>query len=104
MNSYTGPWIVEVDTGLQRKFSIGEKQAVTLKAQAFNLLNSANYYVESGSGINQTKYSAVSCSEGTSGVCLTANGDPSTGGFQTKTSISQPNPPRILQFSFNYSF
>jgi hypothetical protein len=104
MNSYTGPWIIEVDTGLQRRFTIGEKQAITLKAQAFNLLNSANYYVEAGSGINQVKYNEVSCSTGVSGVCLTQNGDPSTGGFQTKTSISQPNPPRILQFSFNYSF
>jgi hypothetical protein len=103
MNSYTGPWIIEVDTGIQRKFSIKEKQAITLKAQAFNLLNNANYYVEAGSGINQVKYTS-SCNKDGSACTLAPNGTIATGGFQTKGSISQPNPPRILQFSFNYSF
>jgi hypothetical protein len=101
MNGYTGPWIVEVDTGLQRKFAIGERQAITLKAQAFNLLNSANYYVEAGSGVNQVKYNS-SCNKDETACTLSLNNG--TGGFQTKTAISQPNPPRILQFAFNYSF
>jgi hypothetical protein len=104
MNGYTGPWIIEVDTGIARKFAIGERQNITLKAQAFNLLNDANYYVEAGSGINQVKYNVVSCASESSDVCLSQNGNSSNGGFQYKSSISQPNPPRILQFSFNYSF
>jgi hypothetical protein len=111
MNSYTGPWIIEVDAGIARKFTIKDKQNITLKAQAFNLLNDANYYVEAGSGINAVKYATsgtdTNCGDGSTlnQTCtLVQNGDPSTGGFQTKTSISQPNPPRILQFSFNYSF
>lgn len=102
MNGYTGPWIIEVDTGIQRKFPIGERQAITLKAQAFNLFNSANYYVEAGSGVNAVKYSSTLNEDGS--YTLAPNGDMTNGGFQTKTSISQPNPPRILQFSFNYSF
>jgi hypothetical protein len=102
MNSYTGPWIIEVDTGLARKFAVGERQSVTLKAQAFNLLNDANYYVEAGSGVNQVKYTSSVNDDGS--YNLTPNGNVTNGGFKTKTAISQPNPPRILQFSFNYSF
>ena len=56
------------------------------------------------SGINQVKYNVVSCASESSDVCLSQNGNSSNGGFQYKSSISQPNPPRILQFSFNYSF
>jgi len=102
MNSYTGPWIIEVDAGIARKFTIKDKQNITLKAQAFNLLNDANYYVEAGSGLNQIKYTSVANTDGS--YTLSPNGSPANGGFQTKTAISQPNPPRILQFSFNYSF
>ena len=102
INAYTGPWIIEVDTGIARKFMIKEKVAMTLKAQAFNLLNDANYYVEAGSGINQVKYVATQKEDGS--YDLSPNGDVTNGGFKTKTAISQPNPPRILQFSFNLSF
>ncbi len=102
MNSYTGPWIIEVDTGIARKFTFKEKQNITLKAQAFNLLNDANYYVEAGSGINAVKYASTLNDDGS--YTLSPNGPAATGGFQYKSSISQPNPPRILQFSFNYSF
>jgi len=101
MNSYTGPWIIETDIGLQRKFEILEHQTITFKAQAFNVLNDANYYVEAGSGINQVKYNST-CNAAESACTLTANNG--IGGFGTKTSISQPNPPRIMQFSFSYAF
>jgi hypothetical protein len=101
LNTYTGPWIIEADLGLQRKFQIGERNTFTFKAQVFNVLNDANYYVEAGSGINQVKYNAT-CNAAESACSLTLNSG--VGGFQTKSSISQPNPPRIMQFSFSYSF
>jgi hypothetical protein len=73
-----------------------------LKAQVFNLFNSANYYVQAGSGINQVQYNST-CNTLNDQTCtLTANNG--VGGFQTKTSIAQPNPPRIMQFSFAYNF
>ena len=107
LNSFTGPWITEIDLGLERIFPITEKQSVSLKGQIFNLFNSANYYVEAGSGINQIQYNASgsTCGDGTSTneVCtLTPNNG--VGGFGTRTSISQPNPARIAQFSFSYNF
>ena len=102
INSFTGPWITEIDLGLQRRIQITEKQSVVLKAQAFNLLNSANYYVQAGSGINQVQYNAT-CDSLNNQICnLAANNG--VGGFQTRESIAQPNPPRIMQFSLSYSF
>jgi Carboxypeptidase regulatory-like domain len=102
INSFTGPWITEIDLGLQRRIRITEKQSILLKAQAFNLFNSANYYVQSGSGINQTQYNSTCDTLNDQTCTLTANNG--VGGFQTKSSIAQPNPPRILQFSFGYNF
>ena len=107
MNSFTGPWITEIDVGLQRRFRIAERQSISLQAQIFNLFNSANYYVEAGSGINQIQYTAsgTTCGDGTTldQVCiLSANNG--IGGFKTRSSIAQPNGPRIMQFSFRYSF
>ncbi len=107
INSYTGPWITEIDLGLERGFKIGEKQRISLRAQVFNLFNSPNYYVEAGSGINQVQYQAsgATCGDGMTvnqACTLTANSGP--GGFKTFTAVSQPNPPRIFQFAFSYSF
>ena len=102
INSFTGPWITEIDLGLERRIHITEKQWITLKAQAFNLFNSANYYVQAGSGINQVQYNAT-CNALNNQTCTLAAND-GVGGFKTKESIAQPNPPRILQFSFGYNF
>ena len=110
INSFTGPWITEIDLGLERGFTIREKQRISLKAQVFNLFNSPNYYVEGGSGINQVQYlaSGANCGDGmtVNQTCtLTANsGTNGVGGFKTFEAVSQPNPPRIMQFSLGYSF
>ena len=107
INSFTGPWITEIDLGVERSFAITEKQSISLKAQVFNLFNSANYYVEAGSGINQVQYNAngANCGDGaTLNQTCTLTPNDGTGGFGTRTSISQPNPPRIFQFSFGYHF
>jgi hypothetical protein len=104
INSFTGPWITEIDLGLARHIHITEKFTITLKAQMFNLFNSANYFVQSGSGINQYQYNATgsSCGDGVSlnQVCTLAPAP----GFRAYQSVAQTNPPRIAQFSFGYSF
>jgi hypothetical protein len=107
MNSFIGPWITEIDLGIERGFHITDKQTISLKGQVFNLFNSANYYVESGSGINQVHYTAsgANCGDGvTLNQTCTLTPNNGAGGFQTLTSISQPNPARIMQFSFAYKF
>ena len=107
LNSYTGPWITEIDLGLARRFAVTEKQTITLKAQVFNLFNSANYYVEAGDGINQVQYTAsgATCGDGmTLNQTCNLSYNNGSGGFQTKTAIAQPNPPRIMQFALTYSF
>jgi hypothetical protein len=107
INSFTGPWITEIDLGLERRFSLGEKGNISLKGQTFNLFNSPNYYVEAGSGINQVQYTAggSTCGDGTTlDQTCTLSANNGTGGFKTFTAVSQPNPPRIMQFSFAYNF
>jgi hypothetical protein len=102
LNTLKGPWINEIDFGVERGLHVTENQVVTVKAQVFNLLNSANYYVESGQGINQQQYIS-SCNAANKQTCtLSPNSGP--GGFQTLNSISQLNQPRIMQFSFTYKF
>ncbi len=107
INSFTGPWITEIDLGLERRFTLGEKGNISLKGQMFNLFNSPNYYVEAGSGINQVQYTAggPTCGDGkTLDQTCTLSANNGTGGFKTFTAVSQPNPPRIAQFSFAYNF
>ena len=117
INSFTGPGITEIDLGLERKFAVRENQYLTFKAQVFNLINTANYYVQAGGGINQVQYTPTggtptdasnsTCGDGKTlnQTCtLTPNGSRATGGFQTFESISQPNPPRIMQFALSYAF
>ncbi len=107
LNSFTGPGIIETDLGIERAFKLSEKGAITLKAQVFNLLNTANYYVYGGSGINQVQYlaSGTTCGDGaTANQTCTLAPNSGVGGFQTLTAVNQANPPRIMQFSFSYKF
>ena len=107
LNSFTGPGINQVDFGLDRAFKVKDKGVITLKFQVFNLLNSANYFVYGGAGINQVQYNAFgpNCGDGVTvnQTCtLTNNNGP--GGFKTLNAVDQGNPPRIMQTSFTYSF
>ena len=107
LNSFTGPPITEVDLGIERGFKIKEGQLITLKAQAFNLLNSANYFVYAGNGITQVQYLATgaNCGDGlTLNQTCTLTANNGVGGFKTLTAVNQANPPRVLQFSFAYKF
>ena len=106
-NAFYGPWINEIDLGLARSFHITDRQSFQIEAQVFNLFNHPNFFVQAGSGVNQTLYNPVgaTCGDGSSvnQVCYLV---PNTGagGFGTLQSINQLNGPRTFQFSFRYRF
>ncbi len=66
LNSFYGPWLERIDVGLARDIAIGEGKQLQFQAQAFNLFNHANYYVQNGDGINQIQYNPVgtTCGDG----------------------------------------
>jgi len=104
MNSFYGPWIFEVNIGIARHFRLHENHVLTLEAQAFNLFNRANFYVQGGSGVNAIQYNPIgtTCGDGMTlnQLCyLVPNPD-----FGTHQSISQQHGPRIFQFALLYHF
>jgi carboxypeptidase family protein len=103
-NAFYSPWIDEVDLGLARGFHITERQTITIKAQAFNLFNHSNFFVQAGRGINQTQYDPIgpTCGDGATAnqTCFLVPDS----GFKTLQSISELNGPRIFQFAFQYRF
>jgi len=68
INSFYGPWLERIDVGLARSFAIREGKELQFQAQAFNLFNHANYYVQNGDGINQLQYNPIgaNCGDGLS--------------------------------------
>ena len=107
INSFYGPWIEQVDLGLARSFHLTEHNVISLQAQAFNLLNHANYYVQNGGGVNQTQYApnGPNCGDGqTQNQTCYLISETGQGGFGTLQAINALNGPRVLQFSFRYTF
>jgi hypothetical protein len=107
LNSFYGPWLERIDAGLTRTFSIKEGKQLQLQAQAFNLFNHANYYVQNGNGINQLQYNPIgtNCGDGATlkQTCyLVPNSGP--GNFGTLQEISPNGLPRVLQFSARFTF
>jgi Carboxypeptidase regulatory-like domain/TonB dependent receptor len=107
LNSFYGPWLERIDVGLERSFWIKEGKELEFQAQAFNLFNHANYYVQNGDGINQLQYNPVgtTCGDGftTNQTCyLVPNSGP--GNFGTLQEISPNGLPRVLQFSARFTF
>ena len=107
LNSFYGPWLERVDAGLARRFSIREGMELEFQAQAFNLLNHGNFYVQNGDGINQLQYNPIgtNCGDGVSlnQTCyLVPNSGP--GNFGTLQEISPNGLPRMLQFSVRFEF
>jgi Carboxypeptidase regulatory-like domain/TonB dependent receptor len=104
LNSFYGPWTQQVDLGLARRFALGERHAITLQVQAFNLLNHANYYLQNGNGVQSVQYEPVgpTCGDGQTlnQTCYLVP-NPS---FKTLQIINALNGPRVLQFAFRYSF
>jgi hypothetical protein len=107
LNSFYGPWLERIDTGLARSFSLGEHGSLQLQAQAFNLFNHANFFVQNGDGVNQLQYNPIgaNCGDGATlnQTCyLVPNSG--TGNFGALEEISPNGTPRALQFSARYSF
>ena len=107
LNSFYGPWLERIDFGLARSFSIGEGKELQFRAEAFNLFNHANYYVQNGDGINQLQYNPIgtNCGDGATlnQTCyLVPNSGP--GNFGTLQEISPDGLPRVLQFSVRFTF
>ena len=107
LNSFYGPWLERIDLGLSRSFEIREGKEVELQAQAFNLFNHANYYVQNGNGINQLQYNPIgtNCGDGAS-LNQTCYLVPNTGvgNFGTLQEINPDGLPRTLQFSVRFTF
>ncbi len=107
LNSYYGPWLERIDLGLGRSFTLAEGKQIEFQAQAFNLFNHANYYVQNGDGVNQLQYNPIgaNCGDGASlnQTCyLVPNSGP--GNFGALQEISPNGLPRVLQFSARFSF
>jgi hypothetical protein len=110
-NAFNGPWTQEIDLGLSRAIHITPKQTVTLLAQVFNLTNHPNFYVQFGSGINNSaRYAATgpTCGDGrttTNQQCILVP-DTSVGGgpFGVPGAINELNGPRTFQFAVRYAF
>jgi hypothetical protein len=107
LNSFYGLWLERMDFGLARSFEIGEGKEVEFQAQAFNLFNHPNYYVQNGDGINQLQYNpyGANCGDGMTlnQTCyLVPNSGP--GNFGALQEISPNGLPRVLQFSLRLTF
>jgi hypothetical protein len=112
LNSFYGPWLARIDLGLARRVPIREGMELDFQAQAFNLFNHANWYVQNGDGINQLQYNPIgtqggpyACGDGASinQTCfLVPNSGP--GNFGTYQEVSPNGLPRALQFSARFTF
>jgi len=107
LNSFYGPWLERIDVGLARSFSIREGKELQFQAQAFNLFNHTNYYVQNGNGINPLQYNPIgtNCGDGATlnQTCyLVPNSG--LGNFGTLGEISPNGRPRVLQFSARFTF
>ncbi len=107
LNTFYGPWLERIDLGLARSFSIREGKELQFQAQAFNLFNHANYYVQNGDGINQLQYNPIgtNCGDGATlnqACYLVPNSGP--GNFGTLQEINPNGLPRVLQFSVRFTF
>ncbi|NNE99204.1 MAG: TonB-dependent receptor [Pyrinomonadaceae bacterium] len=76
-----GPWYYNVDAGIIKNISFGERFRVQLRAEAFNLLNKTNFFIGENTG--------------------TFDVDISTFGRINPTSTFSP---RIMQFAFRLEF
>jgi hypothetical protein len=107
LHSYVGPWTKTVDISVERAFKISEYGKLSLRATAFNTLNSPNYYVMYGSGINGQQYRPIGP---TCGDRITQNQacylvpNNRVGGFGTLNVVQQNTGPRIFQFAAIYRF
>ncbi len=106
LNTFAGPWTQSIDVNLERAWKIKEYGKLMFRVTGFNMFNHPNYYVESGSGINQQEYKPVGPSCGNKAASQTCYLIPnsSAGGFGTYSIVQQNTGPRIFQFALIYRF
>jgi hypothetical protein len=104
LDSFYGPWTQQIDLALARRFNLTERHVITFEAQAFNLLNHPNYYVQNGTGVSQIQYEPFgsTCGDGQSPDqhCYLVPRQ----GFGSLLVINALNGPRVLQFAIKWSF
>jgi hypothetical protein len=104
LDSFYGPWTQQIDLALARRFNLTERHVITFEAQAFNLLNHPNYYVQNGTGVSQIQYEPFgsTCGDGESPNqhCYLVPRQ----GFGSLLVINALNGPRVLQFAIQWSF
>lgn len=110
-NSYYGPWIIESDASVERRFTFHGNQYISMAAQVFNLTNHQNYFVQAQAGVQTLQYNPVgnNCGDGVSvnQTCYlipNTKAQGSSSPFGQLESIDQLNPPRVWQFSGRYTF
>ena len=79
-----GPWYFNMDVGIIKNISFGERFRVQLRAEAFNVLNNTNWFI----GQNTNTFTI----------------DDSTGNTFGQIPISNTFSPRIMQFAFRLEF
>lgn len=104
LNSFYGPWTQQIDLGVSRRFPLSERYSLLFQAQAFNLFNHANYYVQNGNGVDAVQYtpSGPTCGDGQTlnQTCyLVPNPD-----FKALQVINALNGPRVFQFALKVIF
>ena len=106
LNSFYGPWDGTIDLNLERAWNIKERGKLMFRVTGFNMLNSPNYYVYSGSGINQSEYRPLGPNCGNKAASETCYLIPNNGvgGFGTLSVVQQNTGPRIFQFAVIYRF
>jgi len=106
LNTFEGPWSGAVDVNLERAWNLREHGKLMFRVTGFNLLNHPNYYVQSGSGINQQQYKPVGPACGNKAQDQTCYLIPNNGvgGFGTFAIAQQNTGPRNFQFSAIYRF
>lgn len=105
-NALRGPGFWQIDLSLMRKFSLTEKLSLELRAEAFNVLNHANFLfpqVISATRNATTGVVTVPSNFGlvTRSAARAYNGGGNTGGFNP---LFQNGGPRSMQFGIRLSF
>lgn len=106
LNSFYGPWDGSVDLNVERAWNIKEYGKLMFRITGFNMLNSPEYYVYSGSGVNQVQYKPIGPDCGNKSQTQTCYLIPNNGvgGFGEFTVVQQNTGPRIFQGALIFRF